>query len=135
MTADRRVDQPTFNSWAALDKRKVRLLHRSCGKLGDKPFMGSRCAGNYQHAGGVLIQSMHHPRSVPISDRRNFGESVHKLIGESLGRLPGTRMHYQSLRLIDDHNVIVAIEQWHDKRFGLHSGCNRFGQIDRNGRS
>ncbi len=85
MTADRRVDQPTRNSWGALDKRKVRLLHRTRGKLGDKPCMGSRCAGNYKHAGGVLIQPVHNARSVRISDRCNFRETVHKLIGESMG--------------------------------------------------
>ena len=62
---------------------------------------------DHHHAAGVLIETMHDPRTELASDSAQIFHVKEKRIDQRPIRVAGCRMNNESRRLVDDHQIVI----------------------------
>ena len=75
-------------------------------QLGDQLRLRLNGLGDHHQTSGVFVQAMHDPRTRYIDDVRYV---VQQGIEQSAVGMPGSRVHHQAGRLVDDQDVIVFV--------------------------
>ena len=69
------------------------------------------------------------PGSLGVADRRDLGEAGQEAADEGAVAVPGAGVHHQSGRLVDDHDVVVRVDDLDgDVGLGERSLVDRLGR-------
>ena len=72
------------------------------------------------NAAGVLIQTMHNARTDNTVDARQILAMIQQRIHQRAAVIAGSRMHHHAARLIDNHDVIILIDDIQRNILRLH---------------
>ena len=115
MPVDRRIDRAALAAGHAPDEGHVAALHRAgaavIGELRGQRLMRLVVLGDHHQPGGVLVEPVHDARPADAADAGKAGAAMgDQRVDQRAGLVAGGRMHDQPLRLVDDDDVVVLID-------------------------
>jgi len=84
--------------------------------------------GHHQNSRGILVQSVHDPRSKNSTDSGKIRAMVEKGIDQRPRKVSGRRMHHHSRGLIHHKEMSILIENRQGNRFTLSCRLLGFGK-------
>ena len=127
MPIDRRIDGAALPVRHAPDKGHVAALHRPgaamVGELRGQRLVGLVVFRHHHQPGRVLVQPVHDAGPPHAADAGKAGAAMgDQRIHQRAGFMAGGRMHHQPLRLVDDDEVVVLIDDIERDIFALRLG-------------
>jgi len=109
VATDGPIDFPLGYLNLALNQTKIDFLHFAGFELPLEFGVSSLAPGDDHDARCLLVQSMDDARPLGVSDLLDAREMVKKSIDQSYLFYPGTRMNRQAGGLVEDNDVLIAI--------------------------
>ena len=99
----------------------------------ERPTQRRVCAiglGDDQEPRGLLVEAMHEPHALRPAPRRQRLSASEERIHQRPRPVPGRGMHHHPRRLVDDHQILVLIDDADRDRFGKDLTPHRRGDRD-----
>ena len=135
MAVDRRVDGAALAVRHAPDERHVAAPHRPgaamIGELRGQRLMSAVVLGHHHQPGGVLVQPVHDAGPPDAADPGKARAAMRdQRVDQCAGLVAGGRMHHEALRLVDDDDVVVLIDDVERDILALGFGGDRLRHVD-----
>ena len=99
-------------------ERDVLLADLAIVELPRKLAMRAIVLGHHHHSRRPAVETMHDARPRLAANAAQPVDVVQERVDERARRVPGGRVHDHARRLVDDHEVVVLVEDRERERFG-----------------
>ena len=122
VAADGRLDPRRRIGHLTHHDRPVATRHHPLLQLAGKRAMRLVIARDHDQPGGVAVEPVDDPRTLGAADRRPAGSAGQQPMNQRAGGMPGSRVHHQPCRLVDDDQVVILVEHAEVHGLGLQPG-------------
>src|SRR5215831_241939 len=126
VAAQRCVDDALWTAGRPPNERKITALEGTFGLFGKLPAersMGVVRLRHHQQPGSVLVEAVNDARPFDPADARKAGTALcDEGVDQGAGSVSGSRMNDQALRLVDDNDRVVFVDDLERDRFAFRLG-------------
>ena len=112
---DRRLDHTVGILWRTVADREIGLADGMAAKCDRQGEMCAIRFGHHHDAGRIFVETMNDSGSFDAADAGKIPAVMEEGVDQGAGRVAGGRVNDEARRFVDDQQVVIFVQNWHQE--------------------